>query len=77
VEDSTKTVEVLVWRAIAINWRQGSKTPLVERSTVKWAFQQAQACCHRRKHEEDMEDLPRPCIVGGDLAALTFRGDSE
>ena len=72
-EDFTKTMEVLTWKAIMIDWRQGLKSPTVERSILKLAFQQAQAHYERCNEEEVMADFPRQRIVGGDLAALTLR----
>ena len=40
--DFTKAVEVLTWRATAIDWRQGLKSYLTKMSILKLAFQQVQ-----------------------------------
>ena len=70
-------MEVLTWRAIVIDWRQGLKSPLIQKSILKLAFQQAQACYERCNEKRVMVDLPRQRIDEGDLATLTLRGDSE
>lgn len=58
-EDFTKTMEVLTWRAVVIDWKQGLKSPFIERSILKLAFKQAQTCYEMCNKEVVMADLPR------------------
>ena len=76
-ENFTKTMEVLTWKAIVIDWRQSFKSPTVERSILKSALQQAQAHYERCNEEDVMADFPRQRIVGGNQATLTLRDNFE
>ena len=70
LEDFTKTMEVLIWKAIAINERQGLKNHLVKKNTFKLDFQQC-------NDEITMMNLSRQLIVGGDSTMMILRGGSD